>query len=279
MLEITNNELTATLLDPVDDRDRLGPRYCWGGYLYQLRDSEGRELFSGPEYPDRPTVFNGQGAPEVFCYQNYRTGAPINMNDNRGIILGIGSFDAIEDEPVLQDLCEWQCDVRDSSCTMTTEHAAYGWSYGLERTWELQGRTAISSSCVENRGDKPLEVLWFPHPFFPLVDGGMEFQINLPLDMEENPGFRKEGDRISMIPDFDWVTGRLEWLQGDFAGPLEAVWQHPVTGTVTMAADIAIAHLPLWANAHTISLEPYSYYQLEPGDSCKWSIRYRFDQE
>lgn len=276
MFTITNDLLIATLLDPVDDRDRLGPRYCWGGYLHQLRDNERRKLFSGPEFPARPSPFNGQGAPEVFCHQNYYTGDTLNREGDGGIILGVGAFDSIDREPVLSDLCEWRCDVEEAACTMTTEHEAYGWSYRLARNWELEGMTAISSTRIENQGEKELEVLWFPHPFYPLVKGGMVFRINLPVDIQENPGFRKKGNRISMIPGFDWETGRLEWLEGDFDGPLDATFRHPVTDTVTMSGDMPISHLPLWANAHTISLEPYSYHRLEAGESCDWSIRYCF---
>lgn len=279
MFTFTNDVLTATMLDPADDRDLLGPRYCWGGYLRQLRDAEGRELFSGPKFPALPSPFNGQGAPEVFCHRNFRTGETLNREGQGGIILGIGAFDSIDREPILSDLCEWQCTMEGAACTMVTEHQAHGWRYRLTRKWELRGMTAISSTRVENRQEKDLEVLWYPHPFYPLIDGGMDFRINVPVEMQENPGFLKQGDRISMIPDFDWETGRLEWLEGDFDARLEATFRHPITDTVTMSGDMPVSHLPLWANARTISLEPYSYHRLEAGQSCEWSIRYRFGDE
>lgn len=277
MLEFTNDVLTAVMLDPVEDRDRLGPRYCWGGYLHQLRDAEGRELWSGPEFPARPSAFNGQGAPEVFCYQNYRTGAAINMDGERGIILGIGAFDRMANgEPVLYDICEWNRSLEETACIMNTQYSAQGWSYHLERRWELAGPTATSSTRVQNVGEKDLDVLWFPHPFFPLVDGGMDFSLNRPFEMDANPGFRREGQRISMIPGFDWKTGRLEWLRPAGEGPLEARFRHPVVGAATMTLDIPLLQLPLWANAHTISLEPYAYHRLLSGQSCAWSLTYRF---
>lgn len=277
MFTFANEALAAEMLDPGDDRDRLGPRYCWGGYLHQLRDADGRDLLSGPEYPGRPTAYNGQGAPEVFCYQNYRTKEWMNVEGDIGIILGIGTIETLADgTPTLGEVCEWDREIDGAVCTMSTEQAAHGWAYHLARRWELRGTTAISTTRIESRGDKPLDVLWYPHPFYPLVEGGMDFHINLPIRMDDNPGFEMNGQTISMTPGFDWNTGRLQWLEGDFGGRLEAVFQHPLTGTVTMRGEFPISHLPLWANAHTISLEPYVRYRVPPEEACQWTVAYEF---
>ena len=38
MLTLANAELTVDLIDPAVEQARLGPRYCWGGYIWQVQD-------------------------------------------------------------------------------------------------------------------------------------------------------------------------------------------------------------------------------------------------
>jgi hypothetical protein len=72
MLYLSNQHLKIAILDPVQDQDRLGPRYCTGGYIYQVEDAKLGPLFSGPDYPAEPASgVNGQGVPEVFQFTLY----------------------------------------------------------------------------------------------------------------------------------------------------------------------------------------------------------------
>ena len=67
MYTLKNTQLTVSILDPIADLPRLGSRYCSGGYIYQVTDSEKGELLAGPHYPDpNPVPFDGQGAPDMF---------------------------------------------------------------------------------------------------------------------------------------------------------------------------------------------------------------------
>jgi hypothetical protein len=278
MLKFGNDLLTASVIDPQTDHEFLGNRYCWGGYLFQLKDRTGQDLLSGPKYPAKPARTGGQGAPEVFCHGNWTTGETFNVENGRGLIIGIGTYRKAPNEPLqLETPCQWTSEVWECGCRMQTEQSLLGWHYHLTRTLEISERTVKSSTRIVGNGERPLRVLWYTHPFFPLVNGGMKLHLNLPLQIEENPGFEQNGHEIRMREDFDWQNhGHLEWFKGDLQRPLEATFDHPVTGTVTMRCDLPTMMMPLWANGCTISLEPYVQHDLAKGDERSWSVSYEF---
>jgi outer membrane immunogenic protein len=93
MLTLTVNSLAVELLNPADtgDRARLGTRYCWGGYIWQVHDQQAGPLLTGPEWPHpTPTPFNGQGLPESFRHTEFGTERPLMLENGRGFILGVG---------------------------------------------------------------------------------------------------------------------------------------------------------------------------------------------
>ena len=77
MLTLANAELTVSLIDPAAEQARLGPRYCWGGYIWQVSDRSIGTLLTGPEWPElTPLPHNGQGLPESFRHSTTE-GAPL----------------------------------------------------------------------------------------------------------------------------------------------------------------------------------------------------------
>ena len=77
MLHLANAELTVDLLDPVAEHAHLGPRFCWGGYIWQIHDQHVGDLLTGPEWPKPdPVPRNGQGLPESFRHSTM-TGQPL----------------------------------------------------------------------------------------------------------------------------------------------------------------------------------------------------------
>ena len=91
MLHLANAELTVDLLDPTDPAEhaRQGARYCWGGYIWQVRDARLGPLLAGPQWPaPDPTPYNGQGLPESFRHSDFHTQRPLRLRDGRGWIVG-----------------------------------------------------------------------------------------------------------------------------------------------------------------------------------------------
>src|SRR5690606_13634653 len=93
MLALANTTLRVEVLDPSADADRmhLGPRFCWGGYVWQVHDAIAGPLLAGPEWPvKQPLPFNGQGLPESFRHAELGSGRPLILEHRRGFIIGVG---------------------------------------------------------------------------------------------------------------------------------------------------------------------------------------------
>ena len=50
MLTLSNADLSVALIDPANpaERDLLGVRFIWGGYIWQVEDSKVGPLLAGP---------------------------------------------------------------------------------------------------------------------------------------------------------------------------------------------------------------------------------------
>ena len=88
MFHIKNKELSVQVIDPVEDKNLLGPRYCAGGYIFQVQDNSRGNLLGGPQFPDgNYDVFDGQGAPEVFETALNQDRANVN---EEVLVIGVG---------------------------------------------------------------------------------------------------------------------------------------------------------------------------------------------
>lgn len=281
MITWSDGALTLEVIDPAEDAARLGTRFCHGGYVWQVRDAQGRALLSGPEYPAvRPDPFNGQGVPEVFRFWDKRSGEALNVSGGRGVLLGVGAIGALRGREVELNTVDAWTHARDGAghWMWTTRHAGDRYGAEVERVLGLEGRTLASASRVSNTGDVPLDVHWYPHPFFPLCDGGSRVRVQPDVRLEAGcEGFAQAADgALSMRPTYDWAQGCFAWLEGAYDAPLRAVIQHPVCREVAMWGDFSVDYMPIWANARTLSLEPHSLHRLAPGETVSWTLWYRF---
>jgi hypothetical protein len=52
---------------------------------------------------------------------------------------------------------------------------------------------------------------------------------------------------------------------------------HPRLARVTFATSFVPHECPVWANAHTVSVEPYFNLHLAPGETRHWNVRHSFE--
>ena len=285
MYLLENNELSVSILDPKDDLDRCGSRYCVGGYIYQVTDRAHGPLLAGPQYPNpRPDVFHGQGAPDMFVTPLGADAAPVGGEVG---IIGVGRVRRtspvepfqVRHNPEVIAFLPWTVEQTSTNITTQTEQTFQNWTYRLARRVSLDGRTIDSHTSIRSLGEAPLPVRWFPHPFFPLTGDGVLCRFSIPIEMAENPGFYVNEDGfVCRKQTFDWNhNGHFQALSYTAnQDPLTIVQRHPLVGKVTTVADYALAFLPIWGNDCTFSFEPYLAMQLAQGQEAAWNIQYQF---
>lgn len=281
-LQLQNRELRVDLLNPAVDAGRLGPRYCWGGYIWQVHDLQAGPLLTGPEWPEpTPSAFNGQGLPESFRHRTLE-GRPLTWSGDRGVAVGAGELCLDPAGNVLLIApCSWEITVHQDNIEFFTRHAAAGFSYALTRRVELNGRAVRSITRLTNLSPhRALTLEWFAHPFFPLVEGAVRAELPVGATLAENPGFTL-ADRI--------LTQKRRFVRQDEGHMdrglrllpdqrLVATIAHPAITEVQFETSFTPDACVIWGNDRTFSFEPYRSLHLAPNDSSEWSVRYRLGE-
>lgn len=279
MLTIANAGLHVDLLDPVADRDRLGPRFCWGGYVWQVHDHAVGPLLTGPEWPKpAPAPHNGQGLPESFRHST-TTGQPLLWQGDVGFAPGIGALgrDAAGAVTVTEP-CTWQTEIAGDRAVFVTKQTVNPWSCEVVRTVELRDRQLRSISRLTNHGAAPLALEWFAHPFFALLaDGRLNATLPEGAQLENNPAYALAGRELTMRRAFQGMhDGHLVHLDLPAGQPFAVDLPHPHLTGLRFATDFAPFKCVLWANGNTLSFEPYLALGLAPNETRAWTLTYDF---
>jgi len=282
MLSLAHDSLTVELLDPANPADRahLGTRYCWGGYIWQVRDARAGELIAGGEYPrPNPRPFNGQGLPESFRHATHGTNLPLILEDNRGFILGVGDVAPdIASEILVTQPCAWAITRGPGHIEFSTTQSGNGYACRLTRRITLEGRTLISATSLANTGARALPLHWFAHPFFALTDQQITCELPASWGMTENNGFALDAaHRLTLKRRFRNIDdGHFELLRIGKNTPLRAAVSHPKLTGIVFSTDFTPDMCPAWGNCNTWSIEPYITTELAPGTTRAWNLRYEF---
>lgn len=279
MLTLANADLRVDLLDPVAEQARLGPRFCWGGYIWQAHDRSIGTLLTGPEWPGvTPEPHNGQGLPESFRHST-TTGEPLLWDGAVGLAPGAGVLGRnAQGNIAVTSPCTWQIDLQSDRAVFCTAQSVGRWSYSLERTIELHSRQLRSHSHLTNRGATPLVLEWFAHPYFALqADGHLRVTLPEGTQLAENPGYVLSGRELTLRRAFVGVHGgHLEQLGLPAGRPFAVELSHPRLAGVRFTTDFTPFKCVLWANGNTLSLEPFIALHLAPGESREWMLTYDF---
>lgn len=279
MITLKNESLSVSILDPVAEKDRLGVRYCTGGFIFQIEDVMEKPargiLLSGPTFPESYNLHDGQGAPDAFqphlVVEQEADGTP-----TRVLGIGIGLIDP--KATLVVDRCVWDITQTREAVSFRTTQAAGGWEFGLERVLTLHGRTLRSESTLSNTGKRHVPFQWYPHPFFPHYPTGECCKVSVPLSVPDCPGYEMLPSGFIGMKHFPWKPTESYFQLVGFSGhaPIMFTQKHLVTSLATVVIDYTPSRLPIWANKNTFSFEPYLEHVLQPGESTRWSLTYDF---
>lgn len=281
MYFLQNPQLTVELLDPMSATDvrLLGTRFAWGGFLWQVRNSNGSPLLAGPQWPaPSPDPYHGQGMPESFALEIDLDHAP-SLRGEAPRIIGVGVAEIGADGKAgLAEPCIWSVEANQDSITFHTHQTTEPLSLCLVRSIELRGNTVSSRSRVLNLGSIPFSTIWFAHPNFPLANGCISCLLPTEYRMKENPDFwmNRFGHLALRRPFLLETDNHLEWLSGVPHDRFLAAVDHPTVKRVQIRTDFPPDRLGVWANRHTFSIEPYAIRRVPPRGCAEWSISYTF---
>ena len=271
MYLLENDILRLRVLDPVADQERFGTRYCTGGYIFQLEDVRLGELLSGPTYPESFNTFDGQGIPDAFNLSPLKD--PDEVKDT-ALILGIGLCDLKGNQVV--EFCQWQVHQKERQIQFLTQHDFEGYGVTLVRRVELHNRTVRSYTRLANRGQRPLDLRWFPHPFYPQTTTEELCKFNLPVEFGDNEGFALAESGFVCRKNWPWADGHYQVLEHSGDRPLTVLQRHPKTGLVAAHCSYVPDFFPIWGNPFTFSWEPFLERTVAPVKQLEWWIDYEF---
>jgi len=278
MFTLKNSELTIDVLDPITDRIHLGPRFCWGGYIWQVNDNKLGPLISGPEWPNpNPTPFNGQGLPESFRYKT-RDDKFLTWNGFTGVSLGAGEIGLLKDGSCgVITPCVWNITHEECSMTFQTRHILCSYDYEIIRKIELNNRTIRSTTTLVNYIENTLNLEWFAHPFFALKNKQTYAELPEGTTLAHNPGFDLIGTKLIQKRIFQSMTdGHLDYLNLPEEKTHKVNLMHPILSHVSLMFNFKPSECLIWGNNSTFSIEPYRVITLNPNESLTWTLEYNF---
>src|SRR4028118_2402019 len=215
MFTLSSETLAVEILDPVADQERFGVRYCTGGYIFQVTDAQHGPLLSGPTYPHDFNWFDGQGIPDAFNLGPLRDPADTG---NLAMIIGVGLCD-LQAKTVVE-FCRWDVEHEEHAITMTTSHTYGQWELNLWRSIALHGRTVRSAVHIANTGSASVPLRWFPHPFFPHLEGDELCRANFEVQMPANEWYEQASSGWIIRKGWPWTEGHFQALDHDAQSPL-----------------------------------------------------------
>ena len=286
-MRIGNDLLEVGFLEIPTSTEGLGVRFVLGGWIDDFTDSDGYSFIS-KEFPKDRVV--GFGYPDEFI-------APMMIGGDPGkatgaLKIGVGVIDLLRpggyrfcEEPGVREIFPWEIHEEPERIRFVQDVSEGDLGYLLEKEVSLLAGEAgfVVSYSLENRCDRrPVQTLWYCHPF--VAPGGMGEDCYVGLPGTLRPGF----DFIQPLRTDD--TGR-HYLPGDFSQlstqllefePADMglvnrfeVGNRTHDRRLAVEGDFLLAFLRIWYEPRVYSPEPFYRIALSPGETARWRLVHR----
>ena len=295
---ISNGEVKAVLYLPdANNGFYRGQRFDWSGVIGCLA-YKGHTYFGvwfphyDPNLHDAITgpveEFRSGNGESSLKFDEAKPGDPF-------VKIGVGVLRRPDDAPYkfatpypVIDGGNWTVHTGKSSATY--QHvlkSPIGIAYVYKKTVSLDKHQPVLTLQHElkNTGTETIDTQVYNHDFY-VIDGtptGPDMTVRFPFDVKAEKdlgnGARIEGRQI--VYDHELQTGQmamsfLTGYSGD-ASSYDIVVENQRTGVgVEQTGDQPISRVNFWSIRTTVCPEAYVHLKIAPGQTARWSIRYRF---
>lgn len=295
---ISNRLVDATVYLP-DARDGYyrGTRFDWSGVIGCLA-FKGHSYF-GVWFPHYDPLLNDaiSGPVEEFrsadwesslAYDRARPGDPF-------VKIGVGVLRKIDDKPYqfataypIIDLGKWTTRATASGVSFQQIlHSPIGIAYVYKKTLKLDPHqpVLILQHELKNTGTESIDTQVYNHDFYVLDNAptGPDMAVRFPFaPIAQQPlqnGAHIEGNQIHFQRPFEIGEFVFTPLTGFSNSPsdYDFVVENAKTGVgVEQTGDLSISRINFWSIRTTICPEAYLHLKIAPGQTARWTIRYRF---
>jgi hypothetical protein len=274
-----------------------GSRFDWSGVVGCLA-YKGHTYFGvwfphyDPQFHDAITgpveEFRSGNGDSALSYDQAKPGDPF-------VKIGVGVLRKIDDGPFkfaalypLIDGGKWTIRTGKSSVSFQqTLKSPIGIAYVYKKTVSLDKHepVLILQHELKNTGTGTIEAQVYDHNFY-VLDGapsGPDMVVRFPFEPRAEKdlgnGARVEGKQI--VYDRELQTGQstMSFLTGysSDASSFDITVENRKTGVgVEQTGDQPISRMNFWSIRTTICPEAYIHIEVAPGETARWTIRYRF---
>ena len=209
--------------------------------------------------------------------------------------LGVGVLRRIDNGPYkfqapypLVDGGKWTVHARKSSVSFRQDlKGPSGLAYEYTKVLKLEENRPILilEHELKNIGTETIETDVYDHDFY-VIDGGVtgpDMVVRFPFTPKAEPGFENgahiQGKEIVYDRELEKGETAQSILSGysDQASDYDFVVENRKTGAgVEQSGDLPMSHINFWSIRTTVCPEAYVHLKIAPGQSARWSIRYRF---
>lgn len=285
MLELVSDRLKIQLRHPLDAFYQ-GTRFDRSG-IFAGAQFEGMEM-AAPWFENYSPVMHDavQGPAEEFSQIGFDAAEPGGLFFKPGVGLLRRPDNAPYDRFRLYEIAEageWTAG-QEGPAVVRYCHELAGW-YKYSKELRLPAPDVLCISHRLTALDHRLEGDMYNHNFWTF--GNLSVGSRRHLDFAFRPGghWRVEYDSVALTGSGIRFSRPLQPGESVFMGDLGACGQEEVPydlhigeGDISVAieSDIKATHIVFWANHRVACLEPYIRYDLAPGQTFCWEIRYRF---
>jgi hypothetical protein len=279
-----NGHVDLSLVPIPDDPGGLSTRFVVGGWIGDVATSDGY-TFSPRAFPsDR---IYGFGYPDEFITPLYIGDRPAQADTALKIGVGIinltrrGTYHFC-DETGVREVVPWKVHETGTGMRFVQEATADGVGFVLEKEIRLMDDRpgfTVSWGLTNRCLDRPIQTLWYWHPFVAPGEMGGRCFVTLPETLVPAYDFlmplaADDRGRLRLPDDFSSLpTQLLEFTPADHGrvnrfelGNVDHVKRLVVTG------DFTLAFLRVWYERRVFSVEPFQQLCVMPGNKRTWSI-------